>query len=157
MITKNAFGRLCRARDTLRETHDDRLSVEDVARAAGLSPFHFIRLFDAMFGETPHQFRIRARLDRAKYLLAVSDYSVTDVCMEVGFASLGSFSDLFTRRVGVPPSVYRRRVRSIMAAPRSLPAELTPGCLTLMGAAFAISEKQSPALLSDSVAAREDS
>ena len=157
MITKNAFGRLCRARDMLRETHDERLSVDVVARAAGVSRFHFIRLFRAMFGETPHQFRIRARLDRAKHLLAISDYSVTDVCMEVGFASLGSFSDLFARRVGVPPSVYRQRVRSIMTAPRSLPAELTPGCLTLMGAAFAISEKQSSALLSDSVAAREDS
>jgi hypothetical protein len=77
--------------------------------------------------------------------------------MEVGCASLGSFSDLFTRRVGVPPSVYRRQVRSMMPALRLLPAELTPGCLTLMGAACAISEKQSPALRSESVAAREDS
>jgi AraC-like DNA-binding protein len=158
MITKSAFGRLCRARDMLRETHDDRLSVEDVARTAGVSPFHFIRLFDAMFGETPHQFRISARLDRAKHLLALGDYSVTDVCIEVGFSSLGSFSDLFARRVGVPPSVYRRRIRSIMPAPRALPRELTPGCLTLMGAAFAIVEKQSHGLLSDSGrSSREDS
>jgi AraC-like DNA-binding protein len=72
MITKSAFVRLCRARDILRETHDDRLSVEDVARTAGVSRFHFIRLFDAMFGETPHQFRMSARLDRAKHLLSDS-------------------------------------------------------------------------------------
>jgi len=69
-----------------------------------MSPFHFIRQFEAVFGATPHQFRIQTRLDRAKQLLALSDYSVTDVCLEVGFSSLGSFSDLFARRVGAPPS-----------------------------------------------------
>ena len=111
-----------------------------------------------MFGETPHQCRIRARLERAKHLLAVSEYSVTDVCMEVGVSSLGSFSDLFARRVGMPPSVYRRWVRARMTDHRSLPPELTPGCLTLMGAAFAMSEKQSAQHLSDSSATpQEDS
>ena len=142
MLTKGAFTRLCRARDMLRETHERPLSIEDVAREAAVSPFHFIRLFHAMFGETPHQLRILVRLDRAKHLLALSDYSVTDVCMEVGFSSLGSFSDLFARRVGASPSVYRRRVRSIMPGPRALPQELIPGCLSLMGAAFAVFEKQ---------------
>jgi AraC-like DNA-binding protein len=150
MLTHDAFARLCRARDMLRETHDRTLTIEEVARDAALSPFHFIRQFRAMFGETPHQFRIQARLDRARRLLALSDYSVTDVCMEVGFTSLGSFSDLFARRVGVAPSVYRRQVRSVMPAPGVLPGELTPGCLTLMGAAFAIFEKQQNARLSDS-------
>jgi AraC-like DNA-binding protein len=133
------------------------LSIREIARDAPVSPFHFIRLFHALFGETPHQCRIRLRVDRAKHLLAVGSFSVTDVCMEVGCTSLGSFSDLFARRVGLTPTVYRQRVRSIMTAPRSLPAGLTPGCLTLMGAAFAISEKQSPTLLSDSAAMREDS
>jgi AraC-like DNA-binding protein len=147
MLTRGAFIRLCRARDMLRETHDRPLTIEEVAREAAVSPFHFIRQFHAMFGDTPHQFRIQARLDRAKHLLAMSDYSVTDVCMEVGFSSLGSFSDLFARRVGTSPSLYRRRVRSIMPAPRVLPRELIPGCLTLMGAAFAIFEKQPHALL----------
>lgn len=106
-----------------------------------MSPFHFIRQFQAVFGETPHQYRIQARLDRAKYLLAVTDASVTDVCMDVGFSSLGSFSDWFARRVGSAPSLYRQRVRSEMTTPGVLPETHTPGCLTLMGAAFAISEK----------------
>ncbi|HLG58088.1 MAG TPA: AraC family transcriptional regulator [Vicinamibacterales bacterium] len=150
MLTHSALARLCRARDLLRDTHDRTLTIEEVAKAAALSPFHFIRLFRAVFGETPHQFRIQARVDRAKELLAVSDYSVTDVCMEVGFTSLGSFSDLFARRVGVAPSVYRRQIRSVMAAPGVLPKALTPGCLTLMGAAFAVFEKQETARLSDS-------
>ena len=150
MLTHGALVRLCRARDLLRDTHDRTLTIEEVARDATLSPFHFIRLFRTVFGETPHQFRIQARVDRAKQLLALSDYSVTDVCMEVGFTSLGSFSDLFARRVGVAPSVYRRQIRSIMAVPGALPKAVTPGCLTLMGAAFAIFEKQQNARLSDS-------
>jgi AraC-like DNA-binding protein len=102
MLTTDTFRRLCLARDLLRETHDDTVPISQVAREAVMSPFHFIRQFQAIFGETPHQFRIRARLDRAKDLLALSDYSVTDVCMEVGFSSLGSFSDLFARRVVAP-------------------------------------------------------
>ena len=142
ILTRNELTRLCRARDLLRETHDRRLTIREVAREAAISPFHFIRRFEAVFGETPHQFRIQARLERAKHLLALSDYSVTDVCMEVGFESLGSFSDLFARRVGVAPSVYRRQVRSIVPVPAMLPRQLYPGCLTLMGAAFAIFEKQ---------------
>ena len=141
MLTNDAFVRLCRARDMLREVHDRPLTLDEVAREAAMSRFHFIRQFHALFGDTPHQFRIQAQLDRAKHLLVLSDYSVTDVCMEVGFSSLGSFSDLFARRVGTPPSVYRRRIRSIMAVPGKLPAELVPGCLTLMAAAFATLEK----------------
>ena len=147
------FVRLCRARDRLREVRDRPLSIDDVAREAALSRFHFIREFEAMFGDTPHQFRMQARLERAKQLLAVSDYSVTDVCMEVGCSSLGSFSDLFTRRVGVAPSAYRRQVRSMISVPGQLPAALVPGCLTLMAAAFAIFEKQKNVLLSDSMPA----
>lgn len=109
-----------------------------------MSPFHFIRVFQAVFGETPHQFRIRARLERAKDLLASRGCSVTDACMEVGFTSLGSFSDLFSRRVGLAPSAYKRQVRAAKGVSGVLPDERTPGCLTLMGAAFAISEKQPP-------------
>lgn len=135
-MTRTEFVRLCRARDLLRDAHDARITIRDAAREAAMSPFHFIRRFHAMFGATPHQVRIQARLDRAKSLLALSDYSVTDVCLEVGFTSLGSFSDLFARRVGAAPSVYRREMRSIILVPGMLPPESTPGCLTLMAAAF---------------------
>ena len=114
-----------------------------------MSPFHGIRRCQAVFGDTPHQFRIQARLDRARELLALSDYSVTEVCTEVGFASLGTFSDLFARRVGAAPTVYRRQGRSIVPVPGVLPRELTPGCLTLMGAAFVTFEKQPQAVLAD--------
>src|SRR5215471_12791864 len=121
MLTGDAFARLCRAREILREVHDKPVTLDIVAREAAMSPFHFIRQFRAIFGETPHQFRIQSRLDRAKYLLALEHDSVTKVCMEVGFSSLGSFSDLFERRFGVRPSVYRRLARSLVAVPGFVP------------------------------------
>src|SRR5262245_58369835 len=139
MIQSTVLGRLCRARDMLHDM-DNPMSIEQVAREAAISPFHFIRQFQAMFGETPHQYRIRTRLERARALLESSDYSVTDVCMEVGFSSLGSFSDLFTQRVGLPPSAYRRQFRSHIVVP-GLFRVADHGCLSLMAAAFAIFEK----------------
>jgi len=142
MLSTDTFVRLCRARDQLRGVHDRPLTISEVAQSARMSPFQFIRQFSALFGDTPHQFRIQARIDRAKLLLALDHHSVTDVCMEVGCSSLGSFSDLFARRVGMAPSEFRRRVRSMVAVPGALPTELFPGCLTLMGPAFAIFEKQ---------------
>jgi AraC-like DNA-binding protein len=113
------------------EVHDEPLSIADVAREAGISPYHFIRQFEALFGATPHQFRIQARVDQAKLLLA-RGHSVTDACMEVGLSSLGTFSDLFARRVGVAPSVYRRQARVMVQVPGDFPQELFPGCLSLM-------------------------
>jgi AraC-like DNA-binding protein len=150
MLTSSGFVHLCRARDMLREIHDRPFSIREVAREAAMSPFHFIRRFESVFGATPHQFRIQSRLERAKHLLALSDYSVTDVCMEVGFSSLGSFSALFARRFGTPPSAYRRQVRSLLAVPGELPKVLAPGCLSLMAAAFAILEKQRSPFLANS-------
>jgi len=131
-LDADAFRRLCRARELLCEPHDQPPSIREVARASGMSPYHFIRRFEAVFGATPHQLRIRSRLERAKQLLALGEHSVTEVCFAIGFESLGSFSDLFTRRIGEAPSVYRRRVRRMVAVPGSLPTEAFPGCLSLM-------------------------
>jgi AraC-like DNA-binding protein len=133
LLRHEGFRRLCLARDLLREPRELSPSIADVAREVEISPFHFIRQFEALFGVTPHQFRIQTRLEAAKHLLALGHHSVTDVCMEVGFSSLGSFSALFTRRVGEAPSAYRRRVRAMLQAPGTRPADLTPGCLSLMG------------------------
>ena len=98
----------------------------------GISPFHFIRQFEAVFGTTPHQFRIARRIDRATRLLALDAGSVTDVCMEVGFSSLGSFSTLFARRVGESPSRYRARARRLVQVPALSRFDPTAGCLSLM-------------------------
>jgi AraC-like DNA-binding protein len=142
MFKNDALDRLCRARDVLCEVHDRTLTIDEVAREAAMSPFHFIRQFSAVFGDTPHQARIKARLDRARRLLVSGERSVTDICMEVGFSSHGSFSALFARRVGVSPSEYRRRARSMVAVPGTVLTHVFPGCLSLMGPAFAIFEKQ---------------
>jgi AraC-like DNA-binding protein len=133
LLKDEGFRRICRARDLLRDERHSSLSIADLARHVQISPFHFIRQFEALFGVTPHQFRIESRLDRAKMLLAAGTHSVTDVCMEVGFSSLGSFSAQFTERVGEPPSAYRRRVRAMIQVPGVPPHHLTPGCLSLMG------------------------
>jgi AraC-like DNA-binding protein len=133
LLRPEGFRRLCRARDLLREVRDPSPSIADLAREVRMSPFHFIRQFEAVFGVTPHQFRIQTRLDDARHLLAAGRHSVTEVCMELGCSSLGSFSALFTQRMGEAPSVYRRRVRAMVQVPGIVPAELTPGCLSLMG------------------------
>ena len=139
MIHPELLTRLCHARDLLRDWENDPLAVSEVARTSGLTCFHFIRLFKAIFGETPHQFRLRARVEKAKHLLILTDLSITDVCMAVGFSSLGSFSSLFSRRVGVSPSEFQRQYRPASASERRLPASLIPGCLSLMAG---ISDKE---------------
>ena len=150
-LDHDTFRRLCRARDLLAEVREPRLTIREVARQAGMSPFHFIRRFEALFGLTPHQFRMQSQLDRARLLLACDQHSVTEVCFETGFASLGSFSDLFARRVGAAPSAYRRRARTLVAMPGIVPQELFPGCLGLMGllppSAFRNFREASPSVL----------
>jgi AraC-like DNA-binding protein len=131
-----SFARLCVARDRLRE-RDARVPLARVAREARLSTGELIRRFAALFGETPHQYRLRERLDRAKRLLARSERSVTEVCMDVGFSSVGSFSAWFARRVGHAPSAYRRRAQPRAAEPASSPASLEAGCLSLLTGALA--------------------
>lgn len=132
MIHAELLSRLCHARDLLRDWEDEPLSVIAVARASGLTRFHFIRLFKAIFGETPHQYRSRAQIEKARHLLILTDLSITDVCMAVGFSSLGSFSTLFSRRVGMSPSEFQQRYRRTSLPERQLPASLIPGCLSLM-------------------------
>ncbi|HEU0035045.1 MAG TPA: helix-turn-helix transcriptional regulator [Kofleriaceae bacterium] len=125
------FRGLCRARDRLVDL-DDAAPIADIARTAAISPYHFIRRFHAVFGETPHQFRTRRRLERAKQLLG-DGVPVTEVCLAVGFTSLGTFSDLFRRRIGHSPTAYRRAVVQVPATLRA------PSCYELF--AIAISKK----------------
>lgn len=132
ILTPVALGRLCRARDLLLEQRESPLRLTEIAREVDISPFHLIRLFEAVFGLTPHQFRIASRLELARHLLAAGQHSVTEVCMEVGFSSVGSFSSLFARRLGETPSSYQRRVRSSVQVPNRGLVELMPGCLSLM-------------------------
>jgi AraC-like DNA-binding protein len=99
--------RLLRARDAMDRAYAEPLDVRAVAAVAHLSEFHFIRSFRACFGETPHRYLQRRRVERAMFLLRETDRSVTDVCLDVGFASLGTFSRTFREIVGETPSAYR--------------------------------------------------
>jgi transcriptional regulator GlxA family with amidase domain len=101
--------RLLRARDAMDRTYAEPLDIATLARIAHVSPAHFIRTFRATFGETPHRYLQRRRVERAMFLLRATDRSVTEVCFDVGFTSLGTFSRTFRDIVGEPPSRYRTR------------------------------------------------
>jgi len=92
-------------------TFAEPLCIPRLARIADASQAHFIRSFRATFGETPHRYLQRRRVERAMFLLRATDRSVTDVCFDVGFNSLGTFSRTFQDIVGESPSTFRRRGR----------------------------------------------
>jgi len=85
------------------------LDIPALARLAHMSESHFIRVFRATFGETPHRYLQRRRVERAMFLLRTTECSVTDICLDVGFTSLGTFSRTFHDIVGETPSAYRQR------------------------------------------------
>jgi AraC-like DNA-binding protein len=102
------FRRVCRAREFLYASQDRAVRLEEASRAACLSPFHLHRAFRQAFGETPHDFLTRVRLERARRLLVDTQCSVTDICLSCGFESPGSFSSLFRRKFGQSPREFKR-------------------------------------------------
>jgi len=100
--------RLLRARDAIDRAYAERLDVPAIAAVAHISPAHFSRCFREVFGETPHRYLQRRRVERSMFLLRETDRSVTEVCFAVGFSSLGTFSRTFHQIVGESPSAYRR-------------------------------------------------
>src|ERR671927_1730154 len=99
--------RMLRARDAMDRAYAQPLDVPALARIAHVSPAHFTRTFRATFGETPHRYLQRRRVERAMFLLRTTGRSVTDICFDVGFTSLGTFSRTFRDIVGESPSAYR--------------------------------------------------
>jgi AraC-like DNA-binding protein len=100
---------LLRVRDLIDRAYAEQLDISALARSASVSASYFGRSFKAAFGETPHQYLMSRRMERAKALLRAGELSVTEICLAVGFTSLGSFSTQFRRVVGDSPSVYRER------------------------------------------------
>ncbi|MBW1597143.1 helix-turn-helix transcriptional regulator [Streptomyces sp. JJ38] len=99
---------MLRARDTMDRRYAQPLDIPALARVAHVSEAHFVRTFRATFGETPHRYLQRRRVERAMCLLRETDRSVTDICYAVGFGSLGTFSRTFRDIVGRSPREYRR-------------------------------------------------
>src|SRR6187401_3559094 len=98
---------MLRARDAMDRAYAEPLDVASVAAVAHVSEAHFIRTFRSVFGETPHRYLQRRRVERAMFLLRETERNVTDICMDVGFSSLGTFSRTFHDIVGETPSDYR--------------------------------------------------
>ena len=128
LVHDDTFRRLCRARDLLAAEYRSQVLLDTAAREACLSPFHFHRLFRSTFGETPHGFLTRRRMDRARHLLASGEMTVTEVCMEIGYSSLGSFSTKFQSLVGRTPTEYQRAVRRVFGYQRPWKIMLVPAC-----------------------------
>ena len=109
-VERDLVIRLERARDLMATAIDGPLTLAKVADEAFLSQFHFHRLFSRLYGETPHEFAVKRRIDLAKRLLAENQLAVTEICFAVGYQSLGTFSDRFRRLTGLSPTEYRRRM-----------------------------------------------
>ncbi|GAA2430924.1 helix-turn-helix transcriptional regulator [Streptomyces macrosporus] len=116
---------LRRAKDLMDRDWAEPLDVDAVAAHAGYSRYHFVRAFKAAYGETPGRYLTRRRVERAEELLRCADLSVTEICVRVGFSSLGTFSARFKELTGTSPSAYRaRHVRR--------GAALIPGCYAML-------------------------
>ena len=107
--SEEANRRLLRARDAMDRSYAQPLDISALARIAYVSEAHFIRSFRATFGETPHRYLQRRRVERSMFLLRETDRTVTDICFDVGFSSLGTFSRTFREIVGTSPTAYRNR------------------------------------------------
>lgn len=116
--------RLSRARKFIDDSYYLPLDLSEMSKQACLSRYHFLRLFRDTYDTTPHQYLIHRRIEKAKELLRLRSLSVTDVCFEVGFESLGSFSSLFRKCVGDAPKNYRRRELETL--------KKIPGCYLMM-------------------------
>jgi transcriptional regulator GlxA family with amidase domain len=109
--TEETNRRLLRARDAMDRSYAQPLDVPALARIACVSEAHFIRTFRATFGETPHRYLQRRRVERSMFLLRETELSVTDICFDIGFGSLGTFSRTFREIMGEAPSTYRQRAK----------------------------------------------
>ena len=118
---------MLRARDEMDRAYDKPLDVPALAKVAMTSEAHFIRTFKATFGETPHRYLQRRRLERAMALLRETERPVTEICLDVGFASLGSFSRTLSRGVGKSPSAYRHAWRTGSPEARAMVEERAEG------------------------------
>ena len=115
--TEDTNRRMLRARDAMDRDYAKPLDIRTLALIAYVSEAHFIRTFRATFGETPHRYLQRRRVERAMFLLRETDRSVTEICLDVGFTSLGTFGRTFRQIVGQSPTTYREHAADLRAVP----------------------------------------
>lgn len=125
LVPEDLLVHLRRARDLADRRYADPLDLDALAAAAGVSKYHFLRCFASVYGTTPARYLTERRIERAQDLLRATNLTVTEICMLVGFSSLGSFSARFTELVGMSPSAYQATY-----AARGVPP--IPGCYVFM-------------------------
>ncbi len=125
VVPEELLVHLRRARDLADRHYAEPLDLDALAAAAGVSKYHFLRCFSAAYGKTPAQYLAERRIERAQDLLRATNLTVTEVCLLVGYTSLGSFSSRFGKLVGMSPSAYQARFAE-RGAPR------IPGCYVFM-------------------------
>jgi AraC-like DNA-binding protein len=118
MATALLERHLLRARDLADTRYAEPLDLRRLAREAHVSPRHFSRSFRRVFGETPYQYLLSRRLERARHLLRTTEMPVAEICLDVGFTSVGSFTTTFTRQIGVSPTSFRKAYGGLSDADR---------------------------------------
>jgi len=136
----DVYRRVYRARKFIDESFHRPLDLHQISKQAFFSRYHFLRMFRKTFNKTPHQYLTQRRIERAKQLLAESSLSVTEVCFEVGFESVGSFCSLFHKHVGQPPNLYRTYMVKRKQTVARLPELAVPSCFLKM---FGVKTSQS--------------
>ena len=128
MATNYKFKKLGAGRDYIADNYQAPLNLSDMAKSSYMSPFHFLRVFKETYGETPNEFLIRLRIEQAKKMLITENYSVSEICEKVGYASLGSFSSLFLKKTGMAPTLYRRNLWALSTEAYRFPSQVIPAC-----------------------------
>jgi AraC-like DNA-binding protein len=126
-LTNDIYQRIAAAKVYIDENYHESIHLKEISRQAFLSRFHFHRLFTRIYRRTPHQYLTRKRLDRAKDMLS-ENKTVTDVCNEVGFESIGSFSVLFKKEIGFAPQYYRNMAWLKKQKQKEQPRSAIPHC-----------------------------
>jgi AraC-like DNA-binding protein len=150
-LDRDILHRLGNVRDRLADSLEAPPSLADAARQAYLSPFHFHRLFVRAYGQTPHEFLTARRIDEAKRLLAQSNLSVTEICFNLGYQSLGSFSEKFRRVVGCTPTDYRIGTARFDAFSRVRTHRFVPTCFLIRGREMKEQERRSEVVASSNI------
>jgi len=126
-LTNEIYQRIAAAKIYIDENYQESIDLEEISQQAFLSRFHFHRLFTKIYRRTPHQYLTKKRLDKAKDLLS-ENKAVTDVCNEVGFESIGSFSILFKKEIGFAPTYYRNIAWLKKQRQKEQPKKFIPHC-----------------------------
>src|SRR6476661_5472502 len=126
-LTNDIYQRIATAKIFIDENYSESIGLDKISQQAFLSRFHFHRLFTRIYRKTPHQYLTRKRIEKAKDLLA-ENKSVSDVCNEVGFESIGSFSVLFKKEIGFAPTYYRNMAWLKKQQAKEQPKKFIPHC-----------------------------